>query len=411
MIAPGSNVQNFDLHVDYDSAVLTAVAVSSTALTAGCSINANLSTPGHLSATGSCPAPMTGGGALFDVSATAVGGCGSSTTLSFATCILNQGAVACQTVSGQLTVGCMVTGHIRYYSNAMPVDAATVRLEGPTPAAAQTDGSGQFMFTGIGSGTWQIEPQKMGDAGSAVSSFDAQYALQAAVGLRALSPEQQLACDVSGNGSVSSFDAQLILQYAVGLIGGFPVAQMCASDWAFMPDPASANEQVAQPQVAPGSCQSGAITFQSPMTSMHNQDFAGVLFGDCTGNWQPGSVGALYNVATLGASRVRIGRARTGARTHRVRVPLYVQAGSAFQSMDVQLRYDASRLTPMSVHRLRNARHALLAANPREPGVLSIALASSESIRSGALLVVEFATQRHGANAAVRVARARLSEN
>jgi parallel beta-helix repeat protein len=184
-----------------------------------------------------------------------------------------------------------VTGQIRYYSSAAPVGAAAVQLSGPAPATALTDATGQFALSGLTGGAWQVEPRKLGDAGAGISALDAAYVLQAAVGLRTLTPEQQLACDVSGNGTLSAYDAALILRYKVGLIAALPVAELCASDWAFLPAPAAAaNQQVTPPQITAGACQPGRIAYQPLAGQADNQDFFAVLFGDCTGNWQPGPI-------------------------------------------------------------------------------------------------------------------------
>lgn len=181
-----------------------------------------------------------------------------------------------------------LSGHIRYYSNALPLSAAMVQLQGATPAAAQTDASGQFAFNGLDGSAWRIEPRKLGDARGGISALDAVYVLQAAAGRRTLTAAQRLACDVNGDGTLSALDAELILQFKVGLITRFSVAQACASDWAFIPVPAAApNQQLTQPQMTAGICQPGAVALQPLTGQADNQDFSAVLFGDCTGNWQP----------------------------------------------------------------------------------------------------------------------------
>ena len=182
----------------------------------------------------------------------------------------------------------VLSGAVRYYSNASPVAAAAVALQGPAPSMLQSDVAGGFTASGLAAGSWRLTPQKLGDTGGAISAFDAVYILQAAVGLRTLSAAQQLACDVSGDGTISAYDAVLILQYNVGLISRFPVAEICGSDWAFIPVPnAAPNQTVISPQTGGGSCQPGAIVYQPLAASANGQDFAAVAFGDCTGNWQP----------------------------------------------------------------------------------------------------------------------------
>ena len=63
----------------------------------------------------------------------------------------------------------------------------------------------------------QLTPRKLGDRGSAISALDAAYVLQHVVGMRTLDDAQQLACDVSGNGTLSALDATRILQLTVGM--------------------------------------------------------------------------------------------------------------------------------------------------------------------------------------------------
>ena len=162
---------------------------------------------------------------------------------------------------------------------------------GSTAAVTQTDSAGQFTFPGIGVADWEVQPQKTGDLGSAVDIIDAVYVLEATIGRQTLTPPQYLACDVNGDGSVDIIDAVWILQYTVGLTTRFPVAQACNSDWAFMPDAASApNQQIIQPQLG-AACQPGAICFQPLIGDASNQDFSAVLFGDCNGSWQPSRSG------------------------------------------------------------------------------------------------------------------------
>ena len=183
-----------------------------------------------------------------------------------------------------------IAGHIRYYSNGLPVSGATVLLRGPVTTSVQTDAAGQFAFTGFDGCDFHLEPQKLGDANNGVSALDASYVLQSVVGLRTLDAQQRLACDVTGNGAVSAFDGALILQQRVGLIGRFPIAVVCVSDWLFVPTPASVpNQQIIQPASlsAQDTCRAGAIELTPLAGQVDNQDFSAVLFGDCTGNWQP----------------------------------------------------------------------------------------------------------------------------
>ena len=290
--------------------------------------------------------------------------------------------------------GVVVSGQVAYYGNGLPVSGVDVHLDGAASQVASTDSSGGFAFSGLGETDWTLTPQYQGGIGAAISALDAVYALEAAVGSRPLGFAQGLACDTSGNGTVSAYDAVLILQYVVGLIQSFPVTQQCGSDWAFVPVPASAtNQQLIQPGIVQGNCQQGAIALQPLVGDAGSQDFSAVLFGDCTGSWQPNPSGA---AATLTSSLPTTAMARVGAvergRSGRVRFPLLVESVQPFQALDFRVSYDATSLRLAAARPVNTARNALIAYNPNTPGVIAIALASAQPISSdgGTVIVLDF---------------------
>jgi hypothetical protein len=150
------------------------------------------------------------------------------------------------------------------------------------PSAAD----GTFSFVALSGGAHALEPKKTGDFDDAVTSLDAARVQQAVVGIASFDAMQQLACDVTGNGTISSLDAARIRQFVVGAITRLPVAEACDSDWAFVPDPAPvAGQSLVQPVPSPGDCQAGRIQYGTVAGDFTAQDFVAVLFGDCTGNW------------------------------------------------------------------------------------------------------------------------------
>jgi hypothetical protein len=183
-------------------------------------------------------------------------------------------------------------GRIRYYSADRPVPDANVALLSTGQPTTTTDASGNFGFPNLDEARWEIQPAKTGDFTSAVSALDAAYVLQTIVDKRSFDAFQTLACDVTGNGSLSALDASRILQFVVNKIARFPVAEACGSDWAFVPMPdAAPNQLLVQPQMSPGTCRPGSIVFDPLSGQVGGQDFHAVLFGDCTGNWQPAGGG------------------------------------------------------------------------------------------------------------------------
>ncbi len=309
-----------------------------------------------------------------------------------------------------------VSGHVRYHGTGRPVSGAALYLQGPTPGMVQTDSGGQFTLSALSGDIWSVQPQKSGDAGNAITAADAVVALQAAVQAVTLDADQQMACDVSGDGRITATDALLMLNYKVGLISAFPVTLACVSDWAFMPEPvAVANGESAAPVIAASSCQLGTIDWRPLASSAADQDFGAVLFGDCSGNWQPSTGSSVPGrvpgaEGARGRGSVRVGGALRTPRRDSVRVPLYVQATGPFHSLDLQLSYDPTRLHLLGVRRVRHARGALAAINQHVPGVLTISMASVEPLRSGAVLVLQFQGRFAGVSAPVRVASALVGE-
>lgn len=220
------------------------------------------------------------------VSAVAAAGCGPGeppSAISPTTDLTGLYGAAASTTASNLG------GLVTYYSSGSPVRSVTLGLTGSTTnTSATTNAAGQYAFAGVANENLQLTPAKNGDTAGAISALDATYVLQWLVGLRTLSSDQQLACDVSGNGFLSAFDASLILQYAVGLLTRFPAATACGSDWLYVPVPAAVpNQQVTSPTLSSGSCLPGRIAYNPLTQNATNQDFRAMVLGDCTGNWVP----------------------------------------------------------------------------------------------------------------------------
>ncbi len=186
--------------------------------------------------------------------------------------------------------GVAVGGHVRYYASNAAVDAATLDLTGSSEQTTASNSDGAFSMMATSGANWTLSAAKTKDYRNAISVLDAVYVLQAIVGMRTLDARQHLACDVNGDGAVDVADAVRILQFAAGLIDRLPVAAQCGWDWVFVPEPAPApGQRLIQPQVTTGPCQPGGIAFEPLSAAANNQDFAAILFGDCSGSWQSSS--------------------------------------------------------------------------------------------------------------------------
>lgn len=295
-----------------------------------------------------------------------------------------------------------VAGSVTYYSNQQAVPLASVNLTGPSSPSVETGAAGQYAVN-LALGTWSIEPAKTGGFGSAVSSLDAARVLQSLTGQQRFTDQQRLACDATGDGTISTLDAVYILQFSAGLIDQLPAARMCGSDWLFYPDPGAApNQATILPDLVGGTCQQGAIVLNPLAGSVSDQNFDGILLGDCTGNW---TTGAALRQRTGGASVVHAGPPRRTA-GNRFTIPIYVKSSTPFQAMDLRLGYDPAATfvgaTP------RGAASGAMTSTQTGNGQLAVSLASGTPIAGGhgAILLLQF----RGANPATTLAGAVIDE-
>ena len=164
---------------------------------------------------------------------------------------------------------------------AAPVSAVTID-------SVVTDPNGVYKVDVPTNSAISLVPSKQGGRNSAITSIDAVWILQSIVDNRSLSAAQRIAADVNGDGVVSSLDAVSILQYCAGLITQFPISKACGSDWAFVPNPDAAfNQIVTPPMIRNGQCVPGSITFNPIIANETGQNFTAILFGDVNGSWTP----------------------------------------------------------------------------------------------------------------------------
>ena len=178
-----------------------------------------------------------------------------------------------------------ISGRVHYYVGDRSVSDVAVRRQGATMSSTSTGSDGAYAFNGLALGNDAIVPAKSGDARDGISTLDATRILQFVAGEQPFDQFQRLACDVTGNGACSPLDATRVLQFVSATLPRFPAADLCQSDWLFVPDAAAVpNQTLTQPQVA-GACQMGRIAYLPLAGDAADQDFNAVLLGDVTGNW------------------------------------------------------------------------------------------------------------------------------
>ncbi len=382
-----------DLRIDYDATLLANPHVDTSSAPLGCMVAANTDASDEIRIVGACSHPIAGVGPIVRLSFDVIGTCDDEAAISLSSCVVNEGALACDTVDGSVSIVCGILGRVRYYVDERAVGGVSVALSGDQIDATATASAGDYAFDRVPGGHLRVEPRLQGRIHGAVSALDAAYVLQSVIGLRQLTPQQHLACDVSGNHTTSALDAAQILRYSVGALERFPVAETCGSDWMFLP---TADDEVGRaiPPSLDAGCTRGAIAFEPLTGEAAAQDFSAVLFGDCTGNWQPSGQIARLEVRSERrrhrGPRVRFGTLRRMPDGNAVAPVIVVARG--YNAFEAQIIYDRSALRLVEARPSKRLLRAGAMMNYREPvpGVINVAIASGDVIRGRRAMVLEF---------------------
>lgn len=160
----------------------------------------------------------------------------------------------------------ILQGSVTYRTTSTKIAGVTIALAGMSSMQDTTDASGTYTVSIAADGLHTLTPSLSGQV-NGIASFDAAYIAQCVTGLRAMSECPLLAADVSDNNALSSFDAALIAQYMVGA--------------------ADANNRVGRWVFAPAN-----RTYDTGTSNLLNENFAGYLVGEVSGNWQPAAKAA-----------------------------------------------------------------------------------------------------------------------
>jgi hypothetical protein len=265
----GLNVSAFDFDIRFDPEVLSPAnpVVSTTGtMTAGWSITPNID-GGKLLISGFTTGALTGSGTLLNLNFNVIATSATSTELTWSKSQLNEGDPCSTAASGTVTVvQGSLAGTVRYFFGQNPVAVPGVNLAatGSTNVSGVTGSNGTYTLENLGTGAYTLTPTKVGGATTTdISSLDASSVAQFSVQLITLTANQQIAADVSGDGTISSLDASRIAQWVVGL--PLPTGDQTGT-WKFVP---------------------GTRSYTSVTGEITGQDFTAILMGDVTGNWAP----------------------------------------------------------------------------------------------------------------------------
>ncbi|HKX84425.1 MAG TPA: LpqB family beta-propeller domain-containing protein [Pyrinomonadaceae bacterium] len=367
----GWGILSYDLVLNYNPELLEPLATSFDAantLSSNFEVNASASGPGQLLISGFGPAPLSGAGTLLNLKFRVIGPSQSVSSLSLNSITFNEGTPFAIASPGKVRVTGVMRGAVNYATSASAAGVPDVSiLGGGSPNVSTTTGSdGTYELFGFGPGAYTVAPSKQGDI-NGITALDASLVSKFLVGTTTLTTEQQLAGEVSGNGSLSSFDAALIAQYVVGIAGAGQTGI-----WRFSPE----------------------TRIYTSVANENGQDYLGFLMGEVSGNWAPQS-SSLLNLQTerrpvggVAASLPSLKSTQNQLIT--IPVGLSLPSGTALEGYQFDLVYDPQVIQPesSSVEMAGTLSSGLnYAVNGDEPGRLRLAVYGSNTVSSGGTLI------------------------
>lgn len=371
-----SGLVALDLALSYDASILEVISVSAGSALTDWSFLSNSNTSGEIVVSGASVNPLSGSGALVELTFRIIGDPNEISALTFTNATLNDGAIASTLVDGSVTVApySAVSGQVTYRGDTQrPIENATLSLLGPGFSSTVTDTSGGFIFAQLINSSYSLKPT-FSTVGSAITAYDAALTLQHAVGLQTLTGHAAIAADVNRNGSINSMDVYNILRHAAGLADISLVAGGTA--WVFEP----AQRQYAQMN-----------------TVLTEQDFSATLLGDVSGNWNAATQQSGESIK-LGINTV------VDYRGDRTIARVFMQSPIAnVLGMDLVLAYE-----PVAVPSEITAQTFTGAINDQQAGEIRAALASSQGVSGDkAFLKLQFPGTE---NLALRIVSASINE-
>lgn len=334
----GRGIISYDFTYTYNPATLTFTGVDQTStLSSGMTVTINSSTPGTILVSGFQANPITGTGILLKLNFNPTGPIGSTSALGLPSFLFNETPPCSTPSNGSITIISGTVSGVVSYVNApsfTPVPNTVLNAPGsPNVSGNSAFITGAYSLSGFGPGSYTVTPSKVGDV-NGISAFDAGLIAQYVVNLIPLTATQLQAADVSQAAGVTSFDAGLIARYVVNL-PNFGIT----GDWRFNP----------------------ANRFYSSLeTNQVNQDYAGILMGEVSGNWTaPTSFAPLAAPeAAVPEAIATVVQATNPQNVHRgennVIVPIntsdlsFATTGVDVISYQFILTYDPAVLTPMN---------------------------------------------------------------
>ena len=326
-------IEAFDLIITYNPAV---ISISGITLTGGVldGLNyvsqVNAGVPGQITiilyAGGNL---FSGEGEIFYLSLSSLSNIGDCSSLNFSLADINEESVS--TTAGQVCIIQTlfdVTGNVAYFGNSNPVRDVLLTLTGDGNYSATTNPEGMYQYSSVLRGNYISKPSKTNDLGG-LSGTDASRIARYSAGLFTLNCMEQIAADVSLNGSISGVDASRVARYSAGIITELNPE---IKNWVFTP------ESITSCPTWPPIGWIDNRTYNDINADLTGQDFTAIRLGDVTGNWMPDS--KFKNEVLNQDER----KAVYNSSADSIHLLIHLDEALSIEGVDISLEYDASKL-------------------------------------------------------------------
>ncbi len=239
-----------------------------------------------------------------------------------------------------------IGGKIEYRGSSEDIPDVAVALTGASSGSDQTDGSGDYLFQDLTSGSsFTLTPSKSQNDDVDildVNSFDASLVAQHVIGINTLASAQLHYADVDEDGDINMLDAVHIIRSSVGMP---PIGNAAVGSWEF--DPVSE-------------------TINPLNQDELDVDFSGAILGDVDGNWSATTPAAKALVS--GVDTIRI------TDPSKIVIPLPLQNIDSLSALDMQLVFDSKTVSMQDVDYQPLNENLYCLSHEPEAGLFGIAL-------------------------------------
>ena len=330
--------KSVDALVTFDSSVIqyTGATIGTVGSSNGGSLTITETSPGILKISIYGTTHFQGAGSLVDLNFTVNGAPATTSPLTFASFKYNEGTPCSNLANGSVTVNSGTISGTVTYGNPIgvpvpprAVPGVTLNAVGSINQSDITEDDGSYSLSGMGAGPYTVTPSKLADAidNNAISGLDASDIAAHVVYGTTFTASQTIVADVSGNGAVTSYDAAMIATYWANNFVSDPPETGLTGKWIFTPEDRD---------------------YTNVNVDYTGQDYAALLMGDVTGNWDHPNGDPNLTFET-GEEALSIGAGKVGGRsgtTLTVPVKIGETTGLGIRAYQFELHYDPNVLEP-----------------------------------------------------------------